>query len=152
MADFAIDNDILLVFKFHPLMAKYCKLNDIESIIQYDPGADVYPVLPLCDCLISDYSSIYFDYLFVDRPIIFFPYDYDQYTADDRRLLFNYDEMTPGKKCYNQTELENAMCDVLAGRDDYVAKRQTVFKKTFAYRDNGASARIWAYIETNYFT
>ena len=75
MASFAENNGILLVFKFHPLMASYYNLDELDSIVQYDPAADVYPILPHCDCLITDYSSIYFDYLFVDKPIIFFSYD-----------------------------------------------------------------------------
>ena len=148
MAAFAENNDILLVFKFHPLMASYYNLDELDSIVEYHPGGDVYPILPLCDCLITDYSSIYFDYLFVDKPIIFFPYDLEQYTLDDRPLLFDYEEMTPGKKCYNQEALENAMMN---DEDDYKSNRHTVFNKVFDYEDGDASARIWNYIETNYY-
>ena len=151
LESFSKDSDVFLVFKFHPLMEKYCNLENIDNIVQYDSGADVYPALLLCDCLVTDYSSIYFDYLYVDRPIIFFPYDYAQYTTDDRQLLFDYDEMTPGKKCYSQKELEQAMCDVLSGVDDYKKSRRIVFEKVFDREGSGASAQIWDYIKTNYF-
>ena len=132
-------------------MASYCSLDQLDSIVQYDPGADVYPVLRLCDCLITDYSSIYFDYLFVNKPIIFFPYDYEQYTTDERLLLFGYEEMTPGKKCYDQDALEQAIAEVLAGKDAYQVDRRTVFDKVYDYEDSDASTRIWRYIETSYF-
>lgn len=151
LANFSKANEIFLVFKFHPLMEKYYNLEDIDNIVQYDSGADVYPALPLCDCLITDYSSIYFDYLYVDRPIVFFPYDYTRYTDDDRQLLFDYDEMTPGIKCYDQDTLEQSMCDVLAGIDDYKESRRIVFKKVFDCQESGASAEIWDYIKVNYF-
>lgn len=151
LAAFAKQNNILLVFKFHPLMAGYCNQDELRDIVQYEPDADIYPLLPLCDCLISDYSSIYFDYLLLDKPILFFPYDYDEYTSDDRHLLFDYQEITPGRKCYDQEALEQAVHDVLAGIDDYKESRRIVLDKVFDHRDANASARIWRYIETNYF-
>ena len=44
----------------------------------------------MCD---YDYSSIYFDYLLVNRPIVF-PYDLESYLAEDSDMYFDYDGMT----------------------------------------------------------
>ena len=59
-----------------------------------------------CDLLITDYSSIFFDFLLLDRPIVFFPYDLEQYLSQDRAMYFDYEIMTPGPKCRTYDELE----------------------------------------------
>ena len=78
--------------------------------------ADVYTFLSEVDILITDYSSIYFDYLLWERPIIFFPYDLEYYRDEDRGLIFEYDEYTPGPKIFNAKELENVLSK---GIDDF---------------------------------
>jgi CDP-glycerol glycerophosphotransferase len=104
--NFAENHKILLVMKLHPLMAKQFYTENLSHIVHYAPECDIYPALSLIDCLVTDYSSIYFDYLFLDRPIIFFPYDFDHYVADERKLLFDYIDMAPGQLCKTQVELQ----------------------------------------------
>ena len=69
---------------------------DLPNVIHYDPTADVYPALADVDLLVTDYSSIYFDFLLLDRPIVFFANDLDLYLRRERHLLFEYRDMTPG--------------------------------------------------------
>lgn len=49
--------------------------------------ADLYSVLGATDGLITDYSSVIFDYSVLDRPIILFAYDLEDYLENDRELL-----------------------------------------------------------------
>ena len=58
---------------------------------------DVTGMLDIFDCLITDYSSIYIDYLLTGNPMIFLPYDRERY-LEGRGMNFDYDEMTPGSK------------------------------------------------------
>ena len=58
---------------------------------------DITDALPLFDALITDYSSIYIDYLLLERPIIFLPYDKEKYLKE-RGMNFTYDAVTPGAK------------------------------------------------------
>lgn len=82
--------------KLHPL-TKSINLQEYTNIIQIANDVDIYPFLNFTDFLITDYSSIYFDYLLTDKEIIFIPYDYDNYVKN-RELYFNYDDITPGIK------------------------------------------------------
>ena len=66
-----------------------------------DRFPDVQLLLPYVDVLITDYSGIYFDFLLLDRPIIFVPYDLDDYEAR-RGFLFDYHHFTPGPKVVTQ--------------------------------------------------
>ena len=55
--------------------------------------------------MITDYSSIYIDYLLLDKPMLFYCYDYEKYLAEDREMYFEYEDVTPGVKARNFDEL-----------------------------------------------
>lgn len=95
-----------LVIKAHPLdqsELEGSKLLDSHSVIY--PYDDPYPLLRSTDILITDYSSVYFDFLLLDRPIIFACFDYEMYMTDDASMYFGYDKVTPGPKCSDWVEL-----------------------------------------------
>ena len=62
-----------------------------------EEAEDVTGILDIFDALVTDYSSIYIDYLLTDHPMIFLPYDKEEYLKD-RGMNFDYDEVTPGPK------------------------------------------------------
>lgn len=62
-----------------------------------EQAEDVTGILNIFDCLITDYSSIYIDYLLTRKPMIFLPYDRQRY-LDGRGMNFEYDDVTPGPK------------------------------------------------------
>lgn len=62
-----------------------------------EAAEDVTGVLGIFDLLVTDYSSIYIDYLLTEKPIVFLPYDKEQY-LEGRGMNFGYDEVTPGPK------------------------------------------------------
>lgn len=75
----------------------------------------------LFDFLITDYSSIYIDYLLLDRPIGFIPYDYDEYN-NDRGFLFEYSGVTPGMRISTYKDLIN----FFSREDSYAVQRELV--------------------------
>jgi CDP-glycerol glycerophosphotransferase (TagB/SpsB family) len=93
--------------------------------------ADVYPFLKETDILITDYSSIYFDFLYLNRDIIFYPYDLEYYKNNDRGLIFDYDEFTPGNKVYSLEELENDLRLKKQTRDGFEEERKRMKELIF---------------------
>lgn len=75
------------------------------------------------DLLITDYSSIYLDYLLLDKPMIFLPYDKEEYLKD-RGMNYSYDEVTPGAKPETQKQLLINIEDSLFGEDRYRTQRR----------------------------
>jgi len=73
--------DGVLFLKLHPL-TKDVEVDNYANILQLKNDVDIYPFLTFTDCLITDYSSIYFDYLPLNKEIIFIPYDYDNYVKN----------------------------------------------------------------------
>ncbi|OQX58560.1 hypothetical protein B5M50_04200 [candidate division KSB1 bacterium 4484_219] len=142
--NFVSAHKILLVMKLHPFMAGQVHAENLTHIVHYVPECDIYPALSLVDCLITDYSSIYFDYLLLDRPIIFFPYDFDKYVEDDRKLFFDYIEMAPGKICENQVELQEAM--LMSDTVYWATRRGEVRDKVFDHFDDNAGQRLYDFL------
>lgn len=98
------------LLKLHPSTSlDFQSLKRLERISVLDSKVDIYPLLTYIDVLITDYSSIYFDFLLVDRPIIFFPFDLESYIAQCRELYFDYLDVTPGVKAYSFEELMSAL-------------------------------------------
>jgi CDP-glycerol glycerophosphotransferase (TagB/SpsB family) len=82
------------------------KLSNIRIL---DNEIDIYPLLPLTDCLITDYSSVCFDYALLRKPIIFYPFDYDDYCTNSRHLYFNYTDIIKHNICYTFVELKKKL-------------------------------------------
>ena len=85
-----------------------------------EQAEDVTGILNIFDCLITDYSSIYIDYLLTDKPMIFLPYDRQQY-LDGRGMNFDYDDETPGPK----PETFNDFLDALSPKEDFWKSERT---------------------------
>ncbi|MEQ8225996.1 MAG: CDP-glycerol glycerophosphotransferase family protein [Candidatus Eremiobacterota bacterium] len=139
---------ILFILKFHPNPRHKYEVNELEHIIEYDNHKDVYPLLPLTDLMITDYSSIYTDYLFLDKPVVFFPYDFKHYIEKDGKFQFDYDWITPGPKCKNYDELEHEIIScIVEGKDEYKDKRREILDMAFRYKDGRTSERIWNFVK-----
>ena len=69
------------------------------NVILLDKSMDVYPLLPKTDVLITDYSSIYYDYILMpEKDVLLFPFDYQDYIRNSRDLAYDYLTYTPGVK------------------------------------------------------
>jgi CDP-glycerol glycerophosphotransferase (TagB/SpsB family) len=106
---------------------------------------DAQQLLAHVDVLVTDYSSIYFDFLLVDKPIIFIPYDLKEYQSY-RGFLFDYDSNTPGDKIYTQEEFINSLNSSLNCPDKHSAERKQVLDLFHKYQTGNSSARILAKI------
>lgn len=88
-----------------------------------DRQADVMEVLNGFDLLITDYSSIYIDYLLTGKPIIFLPYDKEEYLGK-RGMNFDYDTVTPGPKPKTLSELLISIEEMLYNHDGFLCLRE----------------------------
>ena len=125
------------------MKGKY-KIDHYPYLLEYDPHGDIYPMLAISDLLITDYSSIFFDYLLLDRPMIFFAYDLDAYLEKDRDMYFDYETITPGDKCKNQDELERCLRHLLSNNldDSYGGVRSKIRSLAHDHCDNQSCRRL----------
>jgi len=98
------DNNVVLLVKNHPNMAAKVKhpYNSDCIIDITTAGIDPQVALYYSDVLVTDYSSVWTDYLILRRPVIF--YFYDNFEANDTGNLYDIREDPPGHFCYNEEE------------------------------------------------
>lgn len=102
---------------------------------------DTNELLKHVDVLITDYSSIYMDFLLLDRPVVFNPVDLAEYEAQ-RGFFFRYEDHTPGAKTVTEAEFLAALDAELSGQDPYRQDRARTRELFFAHPSGGARERI----------
>lgn len=144
------EKNYLLILKLHPMeekifKEKYSKYQDrilfltTEKLKELD--MDLYQILPHTDLLITDYSSIYFDYLLLDKPMVFINADLEEYKANRGILLEPYDAWTPGYKAQNQESLVDAI--ERSFREDAFRQKRGELKEIFhQHQDGHATDRL----------
>lgn len=119
-----------------------------SRVVEVPPDDDVYPLLRRADALVTDYSSVAFDFLLADRPVVFYPYDLDRY-REERGFYFDYGEVTPGPTATEFGELLAALDGVLDG-DGYEAERAALRDRFFECPAGEASERTCRLLEERF--
>ena len=127
-----------LIIKYHYYVKDKPDFTKYNGVIR-DDERDIAELYPLCDMMITDYSSTMFDYAVLKRPMVFFAYDLERYEQENG-FYFDYKKLVPGPFVRTQEELFDAL-----RRDfdfDEYTEKQAVFYERFASADDGdASAK-----------
>ncbi len=141
-------DEYVIVSKMHPaaynnMLLQGRKLGDDGGFwIDVSDVRDVNDILPAADMLITDYSSIIFDWLLLDRPIIYYVFDRDEY-AGDRGMYFPFEEYVYGAVCTDADQLVDAV-----GKADMMADRREAFRIKFMEACDGhATERVIGLLE-----
>lgn len=144
-----IKNNIFIIHKLHPYRNNN-QFSDISSIYQSN-YIETQELLKITDILITDYSGSYFDFLHQKKPIIFYPYDYQDYIENERELwLDDYfsDKNTPGPKCKNEDELINNIEKYLNDPLKDLEMRMNALDKFQAFKDGNNCKRTFDLINS----
>ena len=112
------------------------------NVYFHSTQGDIYPTLKYTDLLVTDYSSIYFDFLLLDRPIVFYDYDFKEYINNMGGFFYNYEENAPGIKVKTQKEMQDAVIQSLSCMDSFAEQRKLVSDRFHTYKDEYSSNRI----------
>ena len=108
---------------------------------------DLYELLNASDILITDYSSVFYDFLLLDKPMIFTPTDIDSYRERKGFLVESFENWVPGPKAFNQGELQLEINKCLAEKNYYAEKRNWQLRLQHRYKDGNSSERLWKFID-----
>jgi len=107
----------------------------VLDVTRYPDIADLYLA---ADVLVTDYSSVFFDFAITDKPMIFLAPDLKEYRDDNRGFYLDYHETVPGPICLSTSEV----IETLEGEDRFV-ERRAAFRERFTPLDDGrAAARV----------
>lgn len=127
-----IGDEYMILFRAHYFVAKnmdFTRLKDfVIDVSDYEDINDLYII---SDMLITDYSSVFFDYANLKRPIIFYMYDYEDYKANARDFYLDQSEL-PGPIAKTQDELAKAIEDTIMFIPD---ARYSMFNQKFNHLD-----------------
>lgn len=130
-------NEIILLLRGHVYNKELEKLFFSERIVNFEFRIcnDINFILNEVDILVTDYSSIYIDYLLLNRPCIFIPYDLEDYRGNRGLLLDDYDFWTPGYKVLTYKEFIDVIDNIISGKDEYETRRQEI-NRQFNYHQS----------------
>jgi len=149
--EFLSENDIELWVRLHrynlPNNEMLRRISESRMIFFHEKS-DIYEDLCKFDLLVTDFSSIYFDYLLLDRPVVFAAFDIECYTERDRELYYSLEEIAGGPVARNWKEVFAGI--VLQFRDDsdFIAKRAEIRDRFNGFLDGKSSQRAFEEIAT----
>jgi CDP-glycerol glycerophosphotransferase (TagB/SpsB family) len=146
------ENNLYIIAKIHHLQAENAffklRFQNIRFVVDtdiFDLNLQVYDVIGKSDALITDYSSVYIDYLLIDKPIGFILDDISEYEQGRGFLYDDIRPLLPGHYIYTVDDFKNYCLDVANGIDNYKADRKRVRDLMVKYQDNRSSERICAW-------
>lgn len=135
--------DGVFLIKFHPMDSTSFDQGS-PRVVQLPQDIDVYHVLPFTSALISDYSSVIFDYMLLDRPIIYYMPDLGEFRASSRKLLFDPGDIAVGPCLSTPEDLLGALAEIATDRAQSHggARRDTAMARLHAFDDDQSGARV----------
>lgn len=153
--DFLTEQKAALIYKLHPIeqtafsgrdfsLSDHCfKLTDrmlFDHDIRYDEVLNVF------DVMISDYSSIVFDYLLLNRPVVYLLPDFEEYKNAKGFVFSNIDAYMPGEKAYDFDSMLTALANAFDRPEEYSGARENVIVNRFDYTDGKSTERCFRQI------
>ena len=102
--------------------------------------------MPYVDVLVTDYSSIWIDYLLLDRPIIYIPYDLEEYLRT-KGLFLEFEKNTPGFKANNYKEFVSQIETYLRKPMEHAGWRKDIRDMYHKYQDRNSCHRVYNLIK-----
>ncbi|MBD8060430.1 CDP-glycerol glycerophosphotransferase family protein [Cellulomonas sp. JH27-2] len=134
----------VLVVRFHQLVRDALpeRFRDSPFVVDASSYPDVQELMLASDVLVTDYSSLFFDFAALDRPMVFFAYDLPKYRDELRGFYLDYDSQVPGPIAQTNAELIDTL-DGLDGIWPAYGQRLLDFRRTYGpLDDGGASDRV----------
>lgn len=128
-----LSDEYALIYKMHPILGNIELTN--ENDVLNANHIDIYKLFAVADILVSDYSSIIYDFSLLEKPVVLYAPDLDLY-AKDRGLYENYHTITP----YTVTTLEDDLIDAIKECDNMPTEVKTELKREFFEHTDGKSA------------
>jgi CDP-glycerol glycerophosphotransferase len=135
-------NTHIIILRLHHLIKTFDHVDESLSDFIFDFSSakyDMQELMLISDILITDYSSVMFDYTNLGRPIIFFTYDLDTYSKTTRGLYFDLDAFAPGPVVKTTEEVIFSIKNIETWFPEFLDKR-ILFHEKFCLQEKGDAA------------
>lgn len=139
----ALGDEYVVILRTHYFIADQLDLSEFEgfayNLSKYDDIARLYLI---SDILITDYSSVFFDYANLNRPMLFFTYDLEKYRSVLRGFYMDVEEELPGPMLFDTDEIIDAVKNIDDVQEKYKEKYDLFREKYCAWEDGHASEKV----------
>jgi CDP-glycerol glycerophosphotransferase (TagB/SpsB family) len=139
-----LKDDYIILLKMHHLVGDSLVIDDKYQSFVYDLSKydDIQELYVIADLLITDYSSVFFDYANSKNPILFFAYDFEVYKNEVRGFYLDMDTDLPGPVIKNSRDLLDTIKDIDTVSSNYQAKYKEFYENFCYLEDGNASKRV----------
>jgi CDP-glycerol glycerophosphotransferase len=134
-----LGDDHVLMLRLHFLVAGAAAGARGDAVRDVSQFEDIRELYLAADALITDYSSVMFDFAITGKPLLFYTYDLTHYRDELRGFYFNFEAEAPGPLCMEMDELIEALADERGTRRQF-ADRYAAFRRRYCYLDDGRAA------------
>lgn len=135
-------DEYIILFRAHYFISNNIDLSEYKGFV-YDVSKynDINELYVISDILITDYSSVFFDFANLRKPVVFYMYDFEEYKNEMRDFYIDLEEL-PGPIVQTEDELINVLENIDECKEKYSAVYKA-FNDKFNYLDDGkASQRV----------
>lgn len=154
--DYLSEKNIVLIIKLHPVedtsgmqLDSYSSIVFISDDKLVSKGLTAYKLLADSSALITDYSSVYYDYLLMNKPIGLVIDDLQEYSNRNGFWYGDYSEFITGEYIYTFEGLLDFIKMISTGDDFSYKQRQDSIKQFIEYNDYNATTRVVDFIMNN---
>lgn len=138
-----LGEDYVIILRTHYYIADVLDLTGLEgfafNLSKYDDITEVYL---MSDILITDYSSVFFDFANLKRPMLFYTYDLDKYRDVLRGFYIDMEEELPGPLVFTTDEVIDTIKNIDDITEKYASRYDTFYDKFCGWEDGHSSKRV----------
>jgi CDP-glycerol glycerophosphotransferase len=134
----ALGPDHVLLVRAHNMVTGRSVLDEVPGVVDVSLYPDIRDLCLIADVLVTDYSSVMFDFAVTGRPMVFFAYDLERFADSVRGFYFDFLPQAPGPVVRTSAEVTQALLDLPTVRERYTAAYET-FRTTYAGLEDGRS-------------
>lgn len=139
----SILKNFIVLIRLHPYVAK--KINNSifnENVINVCGYGNLNELLSVSDVLITDYSSITFDFSLLGKLSVFYAYDYEEYVKERGGFYLDFNTELPGPVAYTEKDLEKIFFDIDNQIDFFSHKIEDFNKQYSTFNDGNSGYRV----------
>jgi CDP-glycerol glycerophosphotransferase (TagB/SpsB family) len=139
-----LHSEYILVLRMHHLISDALEIDEKYKDFVYDLSKydDIQELYITADLLITDYSSVFFDYANSKKPMLFYAYDYEMYKENIRGFYLDMEEDLPGPVLQNEEYLLDAIINIDQVEEDYKEKYEEFYERYCSLEDGNAAKRV----------
>ncbi len=138
-----LSDEYVVLLRTHYYIADAIDITGVEDFVvnvcKYNDIAELYLI---SDILITDYSSVFFDYAGLKRPMLFYTYDLEKYRDDLRGFYIDMETEVPGPLLLTTEEVVEAIENIDAVNETYQERYERFYKRFCGWEDGHAAEKI----------